>query len=341
MTTSPRQSPAPARGTLLLTGSDVSAVLDPDACFASVETAFRQHAHGSVGPPGILGIQVAGGGFHLKSGLVRRGNRLFFAAKLNANFPGNPARRGLPTIQGLIVLSDAQDGRVLAVMDSITITALRTAAATAVAAHHLARRNARIACLAGCGVQGRAQLRALQRVRPLEKAFACDVDAARRDQFAAEMSRELGISVEPVEDFAAAARRSEICVTCTPSTVPLVTREMIRPGTFVAGVGADHESKSELAPDLLAGATVVADVLDQAATIGDLHHAIAAGLMTRDRVHAELGQVVTGVRPGRTSDDEIMVFDSTGMGIQDAAAAAAVWETASASGRGSTMEFAL
>ena len=340
MTISSRQSSAPARGTLLLTGADVLAVLDPAACYGAVEAAFRQHAEGSVGPPGILGVPVAGGGFHLKSGLVRRGSRLFFAAKLNANFPGNAARRRLPTIQGLIVLSDAEDGRVLAVMDSIAITALRTAAATAVAAHYLARRNARIACLAGCGVQGRAQLRAVHRVRPLEKAFAYDVDVARRDQFAADLSRELGISVEPVGDLAAATRRSEICLTCTPSAVPLVTREMIQLGAFVAGVGADSESKSELAPDLLAGATVVADVLDQAATIGDLHHAISAGLMTRDQVHAELGQVVTGVRPGRTSDDEIMVFDSTGMGIQDAAAAAAVWEAASASGRGSTMEFA-
>ncbi len=335
-----RQSSWPAPGTLLLTGADIRALLDPDRCRAAVEDAFRQHGEGSVGPPGILGVQVPGGGFHLKSGVIRRGQRQFFAAKLNANFPGNAEHRGLPTIQGVIVLSDAEDGRVLAVMDSIAITALRTAAATALAVQHLARETARTLCLAGCGTQGRAQLRAVHRVQSLERVLVCDVDPIRRDRFAVEMTGELGIPVEPVLDVASAASRSDLCVTCTPATAAFLTREMIQPGTFVAGVGADSESKSELAPDLLAGATVVVDVLDQAATIGDLHHAISAGSMTRDRVHAELGQVVLGVRPGRTSDSEITVFDSTGMGIQDAAAAAAAWEFAMAAGRGSSLEFA-
>lgn len=340
MTSSLQQAGVPGPGTRLLTGADIAVVLDPAACYRAVETGFRQHADGTAGPPGMLGVHVPGGGFHLKSGLVRMDGRSWFAAKLNANFPGNSERRGLPTIQGVILLSDGENGRLLAVLDSISITALRTAAATAVAAQYLARKDARVASLAGCGVQGRAQLRAVHQVRPLERVMAFDLDWGRLERFAIAMSGELGIPVEPVGDFAAAAMASDLCITCTPSTTAFVTRDMIRPGTFVAGVGADSETKSELDPGLLAAATVVVDVLDQAATIGDLHHAISAGTMSRDRVHAELGQVVLGERSGRTRDEEITVFDSTGMGIQDAAAAVAAYQMAVASGCGSIMEFA-
>jgi len=336
MTPSSRQSPRPGPTARWLSGAEVERVLDPDTVIAAVELALRQHAEGAP-PQGILGVPVAGGGFHLKTGVIRLGERAYFAAKLNGNFPGNPGR-GLPTIQGVILLSEAGTGRVLAMMDSIRITALRTAAATAVAARHLARPDAHAVAIAGCGVQARAQITALSRVRRLERVAAFDLDPDRSARFASALSEQLGILVTPVRDLAAALAGSDICITCTPSTTPILTRDMVFPGTFVAGVGADSESKSELAPDLLAAATVVVDVLDQAATIGDLHHAIAAGVLDRSMVHAELGQVVTGARRGRRDDTEITVFDSTGMGIQDAAAAAFAYEKALATDRGISLE---
>ncbi|MGE0353085.1 MAG: ornithine cyclodeaminase family protein [Gemmatimonadales bacterium] len=328
----------PRPSTLLLTGRDVDSLLDLDGCIAAVEAAFGAHGRGECAAPGVLGIHASEGGFHIKAGLLRVEGGEFFVAKSNSNFRHNPARHGLPTIQGVVVLCDAQDGRLLALIDSMEITTLRTGAATAVAAMYLARSDAAVATIAGCGNQGRVQLRALARVRPLRAAFAVDRDADGARRFAAAMTRELHFPVEAAGDLAGAVARSDLVVTCTPSTEPLLARDTIRPGTFVAGVGADSEDKWELAPDLLAGSTLVVDLLEQAATIGDLHHALAAGILTRDAVHAELGQVVAGLRPGRTSDAEVTVFDSTGMALQDAAAAAAVYVRALHSGSGVTVE---
>src|SRR5258708_38131302 len=144
--------------TLLLTRSDVADLLDLDACIAAVEAAFR--APGATRPPtGVLGMPVRGGGFHTKAGVPEVGGRPYFAAKTNANFPDNPTPHRLPTIQGVIVLADAERGTPLAVMDSMEITSLRTGAATAVAARYLARADARSAAIIGCGVQGPVQLR--------------------------------------------------------------------------------------------------------------------------------------------------------------------------------------
>jgi ornithine cyclodeaminase/alanine dehydrogenase-like protein (mu-crystallin family) len=319
--------------TLVLTGRDVRTLLDWDGCIAAVERAFRLHAEGQSLPPGVLGVPAPGGGFHIKAAGLRL-DRLYFAAKTNANFSDNPRRRGLPAIQGVIVLCDAEDGRPLAVMDSIEVTLRRTAAATAAAARHLARPDSRVATVCGCGTQGRAQLRALVRVLPIQRVFAFDADEAAAQAYAAEMGAELGLDVRPTTGPAAGLADSDLAVTCTPSRRPLLMREDVRPGTFVAAVGADSADKQELDPRLMAAAVVVADVLDQCASIGDLHHALEAGLMSREHVHAELAEVVSGRKAGRRTRDEITVFDSTGTALQDVAAAAAVYEKAAASGLG-------
>jgi alanine dehydrogenase len=318
---------------LLLTRRDVADLLDLGTCISAVEQAFRLHGEGKGGAPGMMGVHVTGGGFHIKAGVLALG-RPYFAAKVNANFPGNPARHGLPTIQGVIVLADAERGTPLAVIESGEITALRTAAATAVAVKYLARPDARTAAIVGCGVQGAVQLRAVHAIRPLEGAVACDVDAARVDRFARALSAELRIGVRAERDVAVAAGQCDIVVTCTPSRAPLLGLRDVREGTLVAGVGADHPEKQELEPGLLAASTIVVDVLEQAATMGDLHHAIAAGAVSRADVHAELGEIVAGTKPGRRTPAERIVFDSTGMALQDVAAAAAVYERACAVGRG-------
>lgn len=320
--------------TRILTAGDVERLLDLDTCIAAVELAFRRFGLGEALPPALLGLHAPDGGLHVKAGLLDDGTRAIMVAKANANFPHNPVRHGLPAIQGVVAVFDAANGRLLALMDSIALTALRTAAATAVAARHLARHDAATVTIVGGGTQGRAQLRALARVRALRAAVIVDRDPAVAKAFATALSDELAMPVTPSNDLAAAAGASDICVTCTPSTAPLLDAATIRAGTFVAGVGADSEHKWELAPDLLAGATLVVDVREQAATIGNLHHAIARGVLTRDHVHAELGEIVAGKRPGRTRDDEITVFDSTGMALQDAAAAAAVYARALATGSG-------
>jgi alanine dehydrogenase len=325
-------------GTLLLSRDDVERLLTPDACIAAVEDAFRQLANGTAPPPGILGMHAGDGSFHVKAGFLQ-GDRLYFAAKLNANFPQNAARHGLPTIQGAVILSDAGNGTPLAIMDSISITALRTAAATAVAAKHLARQEVATALICGCGGQAAAQLRALLCVRKPRQVLAYDQDASKAAAFAISLGKELAIPIVPVTNLAGAVRQSEIVVTCTTARRFFIRREMVRPGTFIAAVGADNEDKQEIDPLLMAQATVVTDLTEQACRIGDLHHAIAAGAMTAAKVYAELGEVASGGKRGRTSADEIVVFDSTGTGLQDVAAAIAVYRHALNAGAGTKFTF--
>ena len=325
-------------GTLLLKRTDVAALLGIDECIAAVERVFRMQGEGKAEPPGVLGMHARGGGFHIKAGLLEL-DRTYFAAKTNANFPGNVERHGLPLIQGVIVLCDGENGYPLAVMDSIEITIQRTGAATAVAAKYLAKPDSKVATVCGCGNQGRISLRALARVLPVERVFAYDADEAQARRFAGDLAEELRIEVEAVGELEGAVVRSDVCVTCTPSTRPFLKREYVRPGTFVAAVGADSPEKQELEPSLLRGNKVVVDVLEQCASIGELHHALDAGLVTTEAVYASLGEVVAGVKPRRTSPEEVFIFDSTGMALQDVVAAAAVYEKALASGRGTPMNF--
>jgi len=319
---------------LFLDRQDVVTLLPIADCITAVEGAFAAHANGALPVvPGVLGAHVAAGGFHIKTAALGSSPG-YFAAKVNANFPGNPARHALPTIQGIIGLFDTSNGRPLALLDSIEITTLRTAAASAVAARHLARGDAATLTICGCGNQGRAHLRALQHVRMIHRVLAYDANPAQAREFAQEMAVECGNEIVATENLADAVQASDICVTCTPARGPLILVDHLRPGQFFAAVGADSEEKQEFQPEVLRRALVVADIVAQAAAIGELHHAIAAGLMTAADVHADLGQIVTGQRPGRTSDEQIFVFDSTGTALQDVASAAMVYERALQTGRG-------
>ena len=327
---SSRTSPAD-RATLLLTRAEIAGLMTPADYLTAVETGFRLSKQGRAPAPAPLHIPGVAGGFHAK-GAALMGSRGLVALKFNANFPGNPGR-GLPTIQGVVLLCDAEDGRVLAIMDSIEITLRRTAAATALAARHLARPDASVLTVCGCGDQARAQAVALAATLPITQGLAWDIDADRAVAFAAEMSRALGLPFAATATLGDATLAADVIVTCTTARTPFLTAADVSSGTFVAAVGADSPDKNEIAPALMAGAKVVVDVLEQCLAMGDLRHAVVAA-MTPANVHADLGEVVTGVRPGRECRDEIVVFDSTGTAIQDVASAAAVYERALAEGVG-------
>jgi alanine dehydrogenase len=320
-------------GTLVLKRSEIASLLGIEECIASVEQAFRLYAEGKTTPTGILGIHARDGGFHIKAGMLELG-RSYFASKLNANFPLNTKRFALPLIQGILVLCDGENGYPLALMDSMEITIIRTGAATGIAAKYLARPDAKVATICGCGNQGRISLKALAHVRSLTRAYAFDVDEDCARQFAVELSKETGIEVIAVSDLGKAVRESDVCVTCTPSKRYFLNREYVSPGTFIAAVGADSEDKQELDSSLLVSNKVVVDLLEQCATIGELHHALEQRLVTKADVYAELGEVIAGKKAGRTSDDEIIIFDSTGTALQDVAAAAIVYERAMSEGKG-------
>ena len=314
----------PAR---LLTRSDVERLLDIRSCIDGVQNAFRLKGEGRPCPGGILGVPVAGGGFHAKAAMLEL-SRPYFVVKINANFPENPATRGLPTIQGVLVLFDARNGVPLAVMDSMAITTLRTAAASAVAAGFLARRDAHSATFIGCGVQARAHVAAISAVRKLERVFVFDLDGQKAATFAREMQALHPFEIQVASDLRRATKESDIVVTTTSAKTAFLGHDHVSNGAFVAAVGADNEHKQEIEVDLLRTSVVIADDLEQCATIGDLHHALDAGVVTRGNVRASLDQVVAGVKPGRINEDEIIIFDSTGLAIEDVAAASIVYERA-------------
>jgi len=326
-------------GTLLLRRSDIEGLLSLHECIGAVENIFRLQGQGKIPAPGILGVRAPDGGLHVKAGLLP-GDRNYLVAKLNANFPGNNAHFGLPTIQGVIAVFDAKNGTPLAILDSIDITIKRTAAASAVAAKYLARKDSSVATICGCGQQGRTQLRAVLLVLPLTKIYVFDVNKRAAIDFRNELSPELKIDIELVRDLPSALQKSDVCITCTTANESFVCKEDVSPGTFIAAVGADNEDKQEIDSALIASAKVVADSLEQSCAIGDVHHAIAHGLMRKEDVYAELCEIVAGQKIGRVADDEIIVFDSTGVAIEDAVAAAAVYERALADGIGSDFDFA-
>lgn len=312
---------------LLLDRATIASLLTLEDCIAAVEGAFLAHAEGRALKPELMHVDADGGEFHIKAGGLKGDERTYFAAKINGGFFGNKAS-ALPNIVGLILLSDASNGCPLALLESGLITRLRTGAATAVAAKYLARPDSEVVTICGAGIQGEIQLRSLSWVLPLKRALVWSRSDAT--DFCQRMSRELsvGVSVEP--DLEHAARVSDVIVTCTPSKQWFLARNHVAPGTFIAAVGADSPDKQELQPELAANASVVCDLTAQCARVGELHHAIAAGLMTESDVRGELGGVIAGTAPRRTSHDEVIVFDSTGTALQDAAAAAAVYERAAA-----------
>lgn len=320
---------------LLLTRRDIAALIEARALLHAVEDGFAALGSGRAEVPAPLHIAAQNGGFHAKAAAYRAA-RHWVALKLNANFPSNPVRRGLPTIQGGILLLDGDDGRLLAVLDSIELTLRRTAAATALAARHLARTQSATLALCGCGAQALPHIEALADVLPLRRILLWDIEPTAAQRLRAQLARRnSALAVDVAASLEQATRAADVVVTCTPSQHAFLGRSAVRPGCFIAAVGADNPAKNEIEPELMAASMVVVDSRSQCAAMGDLHHAIAANAMRVEQVHADLGELVLGDKAGRRGDDETWLFDSTGVAVQDAASAAHVFERATELGVGS------
>lgn len=328
----------PEAGALLISRQEVASRLTFPECVDAVERALVAQAEGRTLPPAVLGLHAGDGGFHVKAAGLTAG-RSWVATKLNANFPANPGTNGRPMIQGVILLCDGADGTLLAIIDSIEITILRTGAATALAARRLALPEAGDAAILGCGNQGRIQLKALALARPLRRARVWDIDPARAREFSVALSLEIGVPVAAESSPRDAVSGADLIATCTPSREPLLSAGEISPGAFIAAVGADNPRKREIGSDLIARSAVVADSLEQCAAFGDLAHALRDGTVTRDHVRAELPEVVAGRSPGRVSRDEILLFDSTGTAVLDVAAAVRVFEKSGPDPAGARFDF--
>jgi ornithine cyclodeaminase/alanine dehydrogenase len=310
-------------GITILARDDLAALMRFGDYVDAVADAFRLHSEGRAVLPPPMHIPADNGGFHVKAASLGG----YVAVKTNSNFPGN-RRHGLPTIQGAILLFEAANGVLLAMIDSIEITIKRTGAATTVAARYLARPDSRTATISGCGAQGRVQLEALRHGLDIRRVFLFDNDRAAAEKFAAEIAAERALDVEVVDTLRNATLESDVIVTCTTAHTPYLDAADVPPGAFIAAIGADNPEKSEIEPALMAKACVVTDVTAQCAVMGDLHHAIRAGTMRAADIHAELGELVGGRKPGRVTADEIMIFDGCGVGIQDVAASVRAYEIA-------------
>jgi ornithine cyclodeaminase/alanine dehydrogenase-like protein (mu-crystallin family) len=326
--------PAP----LLLDAAAVRRALAPGPLFAAVEAALVALDRGELTLAPTVRLPGLDGGFHLKSAAGRTAPARA-AVKLNGNFPANRERHGLPTIQGVVALLDLERGRLLALLDSSALTALRTAAVSALAARRLARRDARTLALVGCGVQAAEHLALLARDFPLAAVRLLDRDAGAAERLARRAAA-LGLAATLARSVAEAARGAGLIVTSTPAAAPLLCDADVAPGAFVAAVGADDPSKCELEPALLARSRVVVDSLAAASTGGDLRAALAAGAMTADQVHGELPALLAGRSAGRTDPAERFVFDSTGLAAADLAAASLAFDASHADSGTPRFDFA-
>ena len=330
------------RTLLVLREAEIRRVLDMASCLEAVEKAFTAYATGGAELPAVINLEVPEhrGEIHVKAGHLRGG--LHYAVKIASGFYDNPSL-GLPQNDGMVLVFDATTGEPAALLlDNGFLTDLRTGAAGGVAARHLARRNAQVVGVVGCGVQARYQLEALALVRPFREARIYGRRPERARACAEEMGRHPGMPAgcrfTVVETVREAVAGADIVVTVTPSRTPLVRAEWLAPGVHLTAVGSDGPDKQELDPGILARADrVVADSLPQCLRLGEIHHAVAAGLLTPDRVAAELGAITAGLKPGRGADNEITVCDLTGLGVQDVAAAALVLQRAREQSAGEVM----
>jgi alanine dehydrogenase len=293
----------------LLTAAHVERAVSPSDAVDAVREAFVAYARGEwTMPPKVYVPAYPAGDFRAMPALGG-GHALL---KWVTSFPGNPTR-GLPTVSGVVLVSDTSDGRLVAVLDAASVTALRTGAAGVLAAETLGRDDAETAAVIGVGVNGRACARTL-RARG-RNVLVWDVDAGRAEAVATEV----GARVAPSREAALAA---DLVVTVTPGQEVLFGEGSLRPGQHVSLMGADGPGKAEIAVEELARVHAFCDDWEQASHGGDLAAAVAAGVLERGQV-TELGAVLAGTAAGRSAPDEVTVFDSTGLALQDLAIALA------------------
>ena len=288
----------------------------------AIEAAFLALAMKPVAMPEIMRLDIPEhrGEVDVKTAYVP--GLSGFAIKVSPGFFDNP-KLGLPSVNGLMMLLSVSTGLVEALfLDNGYLTDVRTAAAGAVAARHLAREDASVAAIFGAGVQARLQLEALSLVRPIREARIWARDAERAGQVAAELSAGLGLPVTAVAAGRDAVDGADIVVTTTPSETPILMADWLEPGQHVTAMGSDAEHKNEVEPAAIARADLyVADSLKQTRRLGELHHAIAAGLIAADAAFPELGAIVAGLAGSRMSSEAITIADLTGTGVQDTAIA--------------------
>jgi len=305
---------------LIVPEREIAKLMTRQAAFDAVEKVFAAMAAGDAWNFPVvreaIGHQDALYGF--KGGFDRAGMTL--GLKAGGYWPGNQARHGLINHQSTVFLFDPDTGRVQAMIGGNLLTALRTAAASSVSIRHLARPDAKVLGMIGAGHQAAFQLRAALEQRDFTRVIGWNRNPERLTTLEA-VARDAGIPFEAVG--LDGMRAADVIITITSSFAPILAADQVAPGTHIACMGTDTKGKQEVDPRLLAQASVFTDEIAQSVTIGEAQHAVSEGLIGKADIR-ELGAVINATLPGRTTDDEITLFDGTGVGLQDLAVAASV-----------------
>ncbi|MCW4049412.1 MAG: ornithine cyclodeaminase family protein [Candidatus Bathyarchaeota archaeon] len=306
---------------LFLSDNDVAKLLTMEEVIEAVEGAFHEYASGNVVMPARSTIMVPkyNGSISFMPSYLPESNAQ--ATKIISIYPDNP-EKGLPTTVAWIVVNDPETGMIKAFMDATYLTAMRTGAITGVAAKYLAPEDAKTVAIFGAGVQGRTQTWAACTVRDIEKVYVYDLFLEARKRFAEDMTRKLGIPVIAVESGEEACKDADIVLTATTSPKPVLKREWLKEKVHVSAIGAFYPDWRELDTATVAESKFVIDDEEGIRLeAGDILIPIEEGVVTWDHVHAELKELVTGAKEGRTPDDTVTVFKSVGIAIQDSSVA--------------------
>jgi alanine dehydrogenase len=322
--------------TLLLTRKEIEEILPPKEVIEAVEDSYREFGlNTAIVPPRIRIDMAAYNGNILVmpaylSGMDALGTKLVTTHLDNWKF-------NLPTVLGTIILNNPKTGVPKAILDGTYITAIRTGAAGAVAAKYLSREDSSTVTIIGTGVQGRSQLIALCEVRQIDKVLAFDADRGRCEQYVGEMKKRIDAEIARTDNLEDAVRESDIVVAATSSSDPIVKGDWVMEGCHVTGIGSHSPDARELDENLITKASkIVLDTWD-AKKVGDLAYPISKGLLKEEDIYSDIGTIVAGKKPGRTSPKEITVFKSVGTAVADISTALRTYQLAQKRGVGKSV----
>jgi ornithine cyclodeaminase/alanine dehydrogenase-like protein (mu-crystallin family) len=325
---------------LILTHAEVGELLPIRDCIPVMAEALTDLARGQVFQPLRMVIMPPGAdGDMALMPSYRSGERAAYGVKTVCVFPGNPAR-GLDSHQGSVMLFSAETGELQALMNASAITAIRTAAVSGVATQLLAREDAGDLAIIGSGVQARTHIEAMACVRPIKRARVASFSFKNAQRFADEMGRRYSFAVEPVESIEAAVRDADLIVTATTASEPILKREWISPGAHLNVVGSSIPTTREVDTATMAAASLFVDRRESTVNEGgDYLFALREGAIRPDHIKAEIGELLIGAKPGRASTDEITLFKSLGLAVEDLASAGFLYRKARAGGKGTWVEY--
>lgn len=314
-----------ANQVLLISEEEVLQTLTMAETLDAVETAFREKTFGRTQMPPKVYVTIPkyNGDFRVMPSYLESIDAA--GVKVVNVHPDNPKLYGKPTVMGTIVLIDPRTGAPLAILSGTHITSMRTGAASGLATKHLARKGAKVLGLVGTGAQARTQLQAINQVLHLDEVRAYDASPAVLSRFIDETKKEYALKLSPCRNVEECVRQSDVITVAVPTTHPIINDDWVAKGTHINAIGADAQGKQELDPLILKRAKIVIDDPEQAIHSGEINVPFSQGLLSEKDLYAELGEIIVGQKPGRVRDDEVTVFVSTGLSLQDISTAATVF----------------